>query len=333
MKNASTKSDWNESTTLAHLANAGCNDLIERCREYLTETAYKMVLQQLSLGVAGYDVAHIDAEGAKARCRSIVNERSHRAASTMHLLCVIDELSHHGDTFFFELKSRDGGDKAFDVVVVTDNGSFACSEPYFAQYGMPGRHIYAVFAAQFCNINPLLHFHPRYIRHISNPMDGCGRNPREIGGLSWPDKLNLTSRPAQVRVGYQAPAVTRSTSWSWAIDKVTRRATETVLGGEDMAAAALRPNLHGIRVAPERNRDRMNKAINVIRKSMTAAELESVAANAKKKTASKRKTNSFHDPTGSGLVITQQPLPVAKKAKRQRGFLERAQSNSRGKRI
>jgi hypothetical protein len=326
-KIASDSAQWNQTATLQSLAFAGVDDLIGKCSEYLTEVGFRMMLQQLNIGATGYDVMQVDRHQAMTLCKTIINERSQRAASTMHLLCLIEEVSHLSNRYF-QLRAKSGKENAFDVVLVADNGSFACSDPHFAQYGMPSRHVFAVFAAQYCAINPLLHFHPCYIRNISNPAEGSKRNPCEIANLTWPEKFQATALASQTRAGYVRPAITRQTSWSWAIGKVIQRATETVLGGTDEAAAVLRPDPRQIREAPEAKEDRKRKALIQIGKSLTVKEVESIAANAK---SSKKTPTPFQDPSGSGFMIAQQPKQAERKRKRHKSALEKARRSSNTK--
>jgi hypothetical protein len=116
------------------------------------------------------------------------------------------------------------------------HGSFACTEPYFAQMGMPGRHILAVYASKYCAINVFHHFHPIYLRKLSDPPEGSRRQSREIAALQVQDKLTLgLAEPANfrgARPGYTAPAIARSTSWSWAIERVRPRMLREIIGEE-----------------------------------------------------------------------------------------------------
>ena len=50
----------------------------------------------------------------------------------------------------------------FDIVVVLSDGSFACSSPRTANFGMPCREVLAVFRAGLTEINTIWHFHTMY---------------------------------------------------------------------------------------------------------------------------------------------------------------------------
>ena len=331
-KNASQKSEWNEQVMLQTLAHTGCDELVSKCREFLTDMAYKMILQQLSIGTGGYEVERVAVEEARAQLNVIIHGRSRRAASATHFLCVFErEVSRRQDVVLLKVKARNGRDNAVDLVMVSDTGSFACTEPYFAQYAMPGRHILAAHASQYCNVNVLLHCHPRYHRKISNPPPG--KLQREVAALTWSDKFSQTARTVQQRENYRLPDITRLTSWSWAIDQVSGRRVELILGGEQMAAAALHPPVHAIRDAPESHQSRKAKAINKLRR-LSVEDVEQLAAasesNISKSSAKKQRT--FTDPD-TGTAIGQPSKPATRKAKRKLGAHESGAQKKRGKRF
>ena len=235
-KKTSELSLFNEAEKLRNLSVAGCDTLIEKCREYLTREGYALMLDQLSLGVTGYEVQRVALADATDLCKKMMRERNVRAASASQFLRLLLEVSQRHDTYTFKVTARTGNDNPYDIVLVSDNGSFACTEPYFAQMGMPGRHILAVYASKYCAINVFHHFHPIYLRKLSDPPEGSRRQSREIAALQVQDKLTLgLAEPANfrgARPGYTAPAIARSTSWSWAIERVRPRMLREIIGEE-----------------------------------------------------------------------------------------------------
>jgi hypothetical protein len=70
-------------------------------------------------------------------------------------MLTIEEASEHGVKFFMvEPKSSN----SIDVVSVFSNGSFACTDPTFANYGTPRKHIIAVFVNGDAFINAGMHY-------------------------------------------------------------------------------------------------------------------------------------------------------------------------------
>ena len=227
---------FNETNTLQCVSNAGCDTLIEKCREFLTREGYMLFLKELVVAVTGYDVQQISMAEAVDDCRNLMQERNSRGASASHFLCLLKEMNGRNNTYTFKVTARTGSEDPFDIVLVSDNGSFACTHAHFAQMGSPSRHILAVFAAKYCAINVLQHFHPRYLRKVSNPAAGSNSQPREIASMQVTDVLTLgLAQPANfgsraARAGYMAPAITRSTSYKWALDRARERVQLDILG-------------------------------------------------------------------------------------------------------
>jgi len=239
---------------------------------------------------------------------------------------LIRSIALNDDTVFLQVTSNVGKDTAVDVVMVYENGSFACTEPFFAQMGQPGRHILACFHAQFCNINVLQHYHPRDLRKFSKPKS-VSALPVNIPDLSWQDRIKLGSaKPEQNRLAHRRPQFSRLTSWSWAIRKVSVRADEDLLGGEAYRAL-LRPDPNDVADVPEVREDRRRKARQVVLNA-GGDMLERAAAfiQAQMKESKKRKREEDgeeqRDPQ-SGAALNQPPLPgrnvAAKRKEAHRG--------------
>ena len=332
-KASSEYATFNEATTLQNVSNAGCDALIDKCREFLTREGYKLMLDQLVMGAAGYEVQSISLAQAKDLCKAIMRERNRRAASASQFLCLLHEVSHREDTYAFKVTARTGNDNPYDIVLVSDNGSFACTEPYFAQFGMPGRHILACHASKCCAVNVLQHFHPRYLRNVSVPAENSGRRAREINAMQWQEKLTEgMAEPTNfrhARPGYTAPAIARSTSWNWALERVRPRVQDVIVAqhtgyiqqqSRPMEVQPPAPALAGRVAATGR----------APRKAAPASGLEDGAASKRRRTS-----HTFTDPDGSGRVVVQQVLPTKNgpKGKRNKSWLENALKKVRSKKV
>jgi hypothetical protein len=311
---------------LKGLAKSGCQQLIDKGREFLTDEGFRIMLDELRDGCVGYQVTKLPTmAAAEALAQTIVTTRCHRAASASYFLCLLRSIAPHDDTVFLQVTSNVGKDTAIDVVMVYENGSFACTEPFFAQMGQPGRHILACFHAQFCNINVLQHYHPRYLRKFSKPKS-VSVLPVNIPDLSWQDRITLgTAKPEQNRLAHRRPQFSKLTSWSWAIRRVSVRADEELLGGEAYRAL-LRQDPNDMAHQPEAREDRRKKARHVVLNA-GGDMLERAAAFilAETKESKKRKLEADEekqrDPQ-SGTALDQPPLPgrnVAAKRKDSHG--------------
>ena len=61
-------------------------------------------------------------------------------------------------------------DGPIDLVAVFSNGSFACTDPYFANHGIPSAQIMSVFIAGYISLNVLLHFHSLYLQPFAKDI-------------------------------------------------------------------------------------------------------------------------------------------------------------------
>jgi hypothetical protein len=219
------------STRLNLLEPSGCLPLVNKAKDYLTAEGYKLLIDQLQEGMSGYEVRPepLTLSEAKNLLKGTIIHRQRRAASATQFLCLLELEEDNNDMKLFQVTARSGGLDAKDIVLISRNGSFACTDPFFAQMGMPCRKILAVHIARYCQVNVLLHYHPLY------------HDSAKTASLTVVDKLSLTARTVGSRENYVLPAVTESASWSWAQDRVLKRWTEVGLGGAAMAASIRRP--------------------------------------------------------------------------------------------
>ena len=321
-KSMSGSAQWNEAQLVSHLQRPGCMPLVEKAREFLTVLGYKLVLQELTAAVGSYEVSVINYTDAIELLKTTIVHRSNRAASAASFCCLLETQQQRLGTRLFRLDCFSGSEDAVDIVMVSDNGSFACTNPFFAQYGAPGRHIFAVHLAQYCGINVLAHFHPTYVRKISNPVPP--NHAITLASLSWPEKLAATAFTVKARTGYVRPELSRSTSWSWAMNAVASRWNEVGLGGAEMEAARL-PPLHAIRDAPEARKSRKAKMVRRLTDEVPVEQLEQMM----KALPRTRGSGEFQDQ--SGRTVQQQGLPAKKKQKRLKGAHEKGSRVRKGK--
>jgi len=301
--------EWNEGAVLKGLEKSGCQQLIDKAKEFLTDEGFRIMLDELRDGCVGYQVTKLSRAAAETVCESIISTRSHRAASASYFRALLRATVPHRDDVFLQVTSNVGNETAHDVVMVSENGSFACTEPFFAQMCQPGRHILACFHAQFCNINVLLHYHPRYLRKFSKPKSPLAAAVA-IPDLSRQDKIRLgTAQPAHNRGQHRRPQISALTSWSWATRKAAVVAGEMVLGGAQYEEV-LHPPLNAVAESLEAKADQTRKALNLI-KSAPPAVVHQAAAFVQAQTANNKRKNKApaerRDPK-TGALLDQPPL-------------------------
>ena len=309
------KVQWNEQQVLRNLESAGCTALVDNAREYLSPVGYKFVLDDLALASVGYEVTPINHIAAVDLLETRIRHRRERTATATQFLCLLQAVKDRRDTKYFKVKSRRGSATADDIVVVSDTGSFACSHPEFAQMGKPSRHILAVHVHQYCAVNVLLHYHPRYHRLISNPTARTTRALR-IASLTWEDKLRLTAFTDVQRDAFEVTPVTRMTSWGWAVKAAASRWQEVGLGGELMADETRHPPLHAIRTSEEAAKSKKSKILREVGNAYSTAELEELMNQAPQSQAAKKRRSSGVYQSASGDLICQPSKAPQRKQKR-----------------
>jgi hypothetical protein len=281
------------------LQNTGCEELIRKGKQFLNDEGYRILISQLFKGSMGYDVAPVSMNEAVALLERTIIPRLYRAPSAMHFMCLLDLQKSDADTKLFKIEANAGAEDAIDLVMVSPNGSFACTDPFFAQMGMPCRRILAVHKEKYCDINVLLHFHPLY--HSESSKE-----------LSLQDKLAETAHTKNTRMNYEKPKLSSTTSWSWAQSKVTARATEVVLGGEAMAQQIRKRPRASLQNSPSLENDRKTKAIHRLRSSScSAADVERFADEISRE-GSTTATKKRKDPP----VLHQDKTPLPSKRER-----------------
>jgi hypothetical protein len=102
---------------------------------------------------------------------ALLDSSRRHGPSTKRFWCLIDvnvsdteetTISNYQSGSFFLVASRSTSIK--EIVYVSDEGYFACTDPYFANMGCPDHFILNVYLAGHCLFNPLAHLHPFYLR-------------------------------------------------------------------------------------------------------------------------------------------------------------------------
>lgn len=146
---------------------------------------------------------------------------------------------------FFKVKSR-SLEGTVDVVAVLENGSFACTDPTFANCGLPCQHIMAVFLNGNVYINPGLHYNHEYLVPLVRSLD--------ISDLL---QLSVAADTADIHTlspladGASSDYAVRITEHAWSIvghggeqfTNVIRPASQAFKASKDSAKETLRKEL------------------------------------------------------------------------------------------
>ena len=94
----------------------------------------------------------------------------HRNTSAERFKLIInDTLSLKYDVTFFKVTAR-AAYGSVDLVAVFSNGSFACTDPHFANQGLPSSQIMSLFIAGYVSLDVIFHFHPLYLQPFSKEI-------------------------------------------------------------------------------------------------------------------------------------------------------------------
>lgn len=190
----------------------GLKTFSEKVHIYLTEEAQQITLEVLSSGF-NYTVEQIDIKDI-LEC---YEHTKHRNTSAERFKLIIDNtLSDKYDVNFFKVTARAAGG-SIDLVAVFKNGSFACTDPYFANHGLPSPQIMSVFIAGYTSLNVIFHFHPLYLQPFSREISHM--NAKDLSVSIYQSKLVCT-------------VVTEEASWNYAL-QITENEWKVIgLGGQ-----------------------------------------------------------------------------------------------------
>lgn len=142
------------------------SSLSEKFEIYLTEEAQQKAFKLLHSGF-NYDVEKLENDNEIIES---YEECKYRNTSAERFKLIIDShLSSKCIVTFYKVIVR--FEEQVDLVAVFNNGSFACTDPHFANHGLPSSQIMSVFIAGYISINVIFHFHPLYLQPFCKDLD------------------------------------------------------------------------------------------------------------------------------------------------------------------
>ena len=217
----------------------------------LTDEGIKLTLDQFHKGIC-YRVEKLADSSAIDECLQTILLRRGPSAERFRCLITVMVDSNSGDRKFVEgdyykVKSRSINGST-DIVLISSGGNIACTSPSYARWGIPSKHIFAVFYDGGMCINMKQHFHPVYHLPFMNDI-----------------AVNLVAdftATAYIQNG-QAFSTDSTTSWNWA-QQTSSDSWELIgLGGAEFSSVA-HPTARSISKAPESSIERTKKAINYL---------------------------------------------------------------------
>jgi hypothetical protein len=194
--------------------NRGLKAFSEKVHIYLTEEAQQITLELLSSGF-NFIVEKLENEKEVLECYE--NTRHRNTSAERFKLIIDNNYSRKSDVRFFKVMTR-SADGPIDLVAVFINGSFACTDPYFANHGLPSSQIMSVFIAGHVFLNVLFHFHPLYLQPFAK--DISHEHAKDISVLILQSKVVVCTE------------VTEEASWNFAA-RITESDWKVVgLGGQ-----------------------------------------------------------------------------------------------------
>ena len=173
--------------------------------------------------------------------RAVMESNAHRRSLGM------DALDKFVEGDYYKVKSRSINGST-DIALISSGGNIACTSPSYARWGIPSKHIFAVFYDGGMCINMKQHFHSVYHLPFMNDI-----------------AVNLVAdftATADIQNG-QAFSTDSTTSWNWA-QQTSSDSWELIgLGGAEFSSVA-HPTARSISKAPESSIERTKKAINYL---------------------------------------------------------------------
>ena len=234
---------------LESAAAGGFSKFSKQLTASLTDEGIKLTLDQYEKG-ARYKVKKMT-DASDIHEHLVIAEVRRGPSATRFRCLVTDSLSslesHHkfisGDYYKVTSRSING---STDIVFVSCAGNIACTSPSYARWGIPSKHIFAVFIDGSICMNMKQHFHPVY--HLEF-MNG-------IADSLVPDFTATGDIPNNSVIFTDT-----STRWNWG-EEESHASWEIVgLGGAAYSSAA-HPTAKSISTAPESIAERTKKALN-----------------------------------------------------------------------
>ena len=208
--------------------NRGLKPFSEMVHVYLTEQAQQITLELLNAGF-NYTVEKLANEQEIINC---YQNTKHRNTSAERFKLIIDNnISNKYEVSFYKIMTR-AKNGPIDIVAVFSNGSFACTDPYFANHGIPSSQIMSVFIAGYISLNVFYHFHPLYLQQFTK---GISHNHAKELSVHIPQNKSIVDME-----------VSEEASWSFAV-KITELEWKAVGLGGQQYESVINPPLHVIR--------------------------------------------------------------------------------------
>lgn len=222
----------NDRSTLKRLyidaENRGLKAFSKVVHVYLTDEGQQITLELLSSGF-NYTVEKLEDERDILEC---YQNTKHRNTSAERFKLIIDyNSSLKYKVTFYKVMTR-STDGPTDMVAVFSNGSFACTDPHFANHGIPSSQIIALFIAGYISLNVLYHFHPLYLQPFTK--DICHAHAKELS-------IHITQSRIVVDI-----EVTEEASWNYAI-KITDNDWKAVGLGGQQYETIINPTINAIK--------------------------------------------------------------------------------------
>lgn len=205
-------------------AKSGCSSFSESIKVYLTLEGQQDTLRRLNealdyivsplLNETDLRSALVDAEIARqssARRFSLFIDAAYNIGVHSEDGTVTPIMCNGVGVKFFKVKSR-SEECTIDVVAVLGNGSFACTDPTFANMGLPCKHIMAVFLSGDAYLNAGFHYNLEYQMQFVRSMDPLDLMQLSVASTSCEGK-SLTEVSIDASSDYAALA----TEEAWSI--------------------------------------------------------------------------------------------------------------------
>lgn len=148
-------------------SSRGFKSFSERVHIYLTEEGQQITLELLSSGF-NYTVERIESE--QELLESYENTKYRNTSAERFKIIIDNSILSKYEVTFYKVRAR-ATSGSVDLVAVFSNVSFACTDPYFANHGLPSSQIMSVFIAGYITLNVILHFYPLYLKSFSKEID------------------------------------------------------------------------------------------------------------------------------------------------------------------
>ena len=236
---------------LGEAAAAGFSRFAKHLTASLTDEGIKLTLEQFKRSF-GYKVEKIDDKSDIEA--SLKASEIRRGPSALRFRCLISDTTDVNDDSvtiiegdYFKVTSRTINGSV-DVVFISPSGNIACTTSSYARWGLPSKHILAVFYHDRICLNMRQHFHPVYHLQFMN----------DIAVDAIADYTVMSDIPHDVVKHTDA-----TTCWNWA-QKTSHEPWEKIgLGGTAYKALAY-PSAKSNSNAPESIAEKTKKAINFI---------------------------------------------------------------------